>query len=85
MTIPVDQLVGPFGALVVLSFLVAGLAKAVQVLWADHKRADQDDRDQRDRALGLVEGIVPTLKELTAAQLEANRRAAASHRRDDAG
>lgn len=85
MTIPVDQVIGPFGALVVLCLVAGALAKAIQVLWKDHVRADQDDRDQRDRAFVLLEAITPAVKELAAAQLEANRRSADTHRRGDGG
>jgi 2-polyprenyl-6-methoxyphenol hydroxylase-like FAD-dependent oxidoreductase len=70
------ELFGPVGLLVALSL-------AVRALWLDHLRADQDDRDQRDRAIALAEGVVPTLKELAAAQAATNRDAAERHRRSD--
>lgn len=76
-----QEIYGPFGALVILVVVVGILGKVIQALWADHKRSDQEDRDQRDQALRIVEGVVPTLKELAAAQSAANKRS----RADDVG
>ena len=85
MQITLDQIIGPAGALVVLLIVAYALSQVIKVLWADHLRADQADRDQRDRALALVEAIAPALKDLASAQHEANRDAAERHRRADAG
>lgn len=45
------ELFGPLGLLVALSLAVAAL-------WRDHVRADQDDRDQRDRWQAIAEKLV---------------------------
>lgn len=74
---------GPFGAVVVLGVVLAGMAKVIQALWSDHLRADQDDREQRDRALALAEGVVPVVKQLAEAQAAANKAAAARRRVGD--
>jgi hypothetical protein len=78
-----NTLVGPFGALIVLGAVVTVMARAIQSLWRVHLVSDQDDRDQRDQALALVEGIIPALKDLAAGQAAANRDAVARHRRTD--
>jgi hypothetical protein len=49
-----EQLAGPVGALVLALFIIAGLARVIQLLWRDHLAADQDDRTQRDHALELL-------------------------------
>jgi hypothetical protein len=46
-----EQLLGPAGALVAVIFGVIGLARVVMVLWAEHLKADADDRTQRDAAI----------------------------------
>lgn len=71
-----EPLLGPAGALV-------GAVAVIAVLWREHLKADKDDRDQRDRALGLVEGIVPTVKTMAGALEAINRRAANRGRADD--
>lgn len=63
---------GPYGALVLLLIACGWLVR-------DHLRADKEDRDQRDQALRLVEGLVEPVKELAAAAKESAKR----HRADD--
>lgn len=70
------EILGPLGLTVALGF-------AVLALWQQHLRADADDRVQRDRALDLVEGIIPVVRQMAAAQEQANRDAAERHRRSD--
>lgn len=67
----------------VLGIVLAGMAKVIAVLWSDHLRADQDDRETRDRAIALAEGVVPVVKELAAAQAAANKAGAARRRIGD--
>lgn len=75
---------GPTGALVVLGFFMTAMGLVIRALWKDHLRADQEDRDQRDKALAIVEGVIPTLRELAHAQREANEDAKQRQRRSDA-
>lgn len=82
MLIP-PEVYGPAGAVVVLAIVAYVLARVIQGLWIEHLRADQDDRDQRDRALALLDGILPTLRDISSAIASANRDAATRHRRDD--
>lgn len=78
-----DSLYGPFGALVFLGIAVGVLAKVIQALWKDHLRSDIEDRDERDRLLVVVEGIVPTLRDISASLKAITIDAADRHRRDD--
>lgn len=76
MTFDPQVLLGPLG-------LAAFLLLVVGALWRDHLRADQDDREQRDQAFRLVEGIIPTVRDLAEAQKAANRDAEHRHRKGD--
>lgn len=52
-----EDLLGPGG------FLIGSLL-ALGALWREHLKADADDRAQRDKALALVEGLIPEVKKL---------------------
>lgn len=73
---PGDALLGP------LALLVAALL-AIGVLWREHMRADQDDRDQRDKAMLLLEAALDGTKRMATAWEERNKRDAAARRRGD--
>ena len=60
-------IIGPFGALVVLVLAVYIAGRAISELWTDHKRGDTDDRDQRDKAIARLEGMVGSIDRNTAA------------------
>lgn len=81
-TVP-EEIYGPFGAVIVLAFSALALGKVISALWKEHLRADADDRAQRDHALELLDGILPTLRDISAAMAAANRDAASRHRRSD--
>lgn len=68
------ELLGPTGALVAALFGITALARAIVVLWKEHLKADQDDRDQRDKALALLSSSLDGNK----ANAEANRLMAAA-------
>lgn len=74
---------GPAGALALAVVILGVAGKVIQELWNDHKRSDQDDRDERDRAWELIAGITPTLEKLAAAQEASNQDAVGRRRRDD--
>ena len=50
------------GTVAIVLFIVAIVGRVgigiLRALWAEHLKADQDDRDQRDRALVLLEEAV---------------------------
>ena len=71
------ELLGP-------SALLAAALLAVGVLWREHLKADQDDRDQRDRAIGLLEQLVPSVNRMADAWEARNKADAARRRRNDA-
>lgn len=77
------EVTGPFGALVLAVAILGVAGKVIAELWGEHKRSDQEDRDERDRAWALLEGITPPLKALADAQAAANRDAEGRHRRED--
>lgn len=85
MQIPLDQVTGPVGALVVLGILTYGLSVAIKTLWKDHLRSDQRDRDIADRAYSLAETVVPLVKDMAESMAAANKDAAGRHRRGDDG
>jgi len=64
---------GPFGAVVILFLVVVVLVRAIQKLWEEHLRADQDDREQRDVALAGWRAQTDATKELTDAIKAATR------------
>jgi low temperature requirement protein LtrA len=76
------------GPWTVLIFFVAVvgivIGRTLQLLWREHLKADQDDRDQRDRAIAVVEALVPTIKQMANAWDARNRADAARRRRGDA-
>lgn len=45
------DLTGPAGALVLATAILGVAAKVIAELWGEHKRADADDRAERDAAL----------------------------------
>lgn len=64
---------------VILAFigtLSAAAGAAFRMLYLDMRR-------ERERLLAIVEGMVPTLKQLADAQEQANRDAAERHRKGD--
>ena len=74
---PSEALLGP------LALLVAALI-AVGVLWREHLKDDQDDRDQRDKALALLETSLANNKAAIAAWDRRTQSDAARKRREDA-
>lgn len=72
-SLSMDDILGPYGALVLLLIACGWLVR-------DHLRADKEDRDQRDQALRLVEGLVDPVKELAAAAKESAQRKRADDR-----
>jgi hypothetical protein len=58
-------------------------ARMLLVLWREHLKADQDDRDQRDRAIAIAEGLVPLIRQMANAWDARNRADAARRRRGD--
>lgn len=77
------ELLGPTGALVAVLFGIAALARAIVVLWKEHLEADKDDRAQRDRAIGLLEQLVPSINRMAEAWEARNKADAARRRRND--
>ena len=73
---PPDALLGPLALLV-------GSLLAVGVLWREHMKADQDDRDQRDKALALLEQSLANNKAAIAAWDKRTAADAARARRGD--
>jgi hypothetical protein len=86
----VSAILGPAGALV---FAVAVLyfgARAFIALWREHLKADQDDRDQRDKAQATTAELRDLLRQSLANNAEAiaawnrrNEQDAARQRRAD--
>lgn len=74
---PSEQLLGP------LALLVAALL-AVGVLWREHLKADQDDRDQRTEAIALLKVALDGNKAMADAWDRRNRADEARRRREDA-
>lgn len=74
---------GPFGALLLAVSVLGVAAKVIAELWGEHKRSDQRDRDENDRAWALLEAITPPLKLLADAQAAATRDAEGRHRLED--
>ncbi len=60
------ELLGPYA-------LLAALLITVGALWRDHQRSDAREQARQDKAIGIVEGLVPTVKQLADAQLEGNK------------
>ena len=85
------EVFGPAGALVLAILVIVGLVKLAMILWKEHLKADQDDRDQRDKALHLLEEAVAGNKShadanrsMAAAWDARNKADAARKRREDA-
>jgi hypothetical protein len=70
------EIFGPQG------LLIAALSVIV-VLWRDHLRADQDDRNQRDKALGIAESAVAGTSRMADAWEARNREDAQRRRQSD--
>lgn len=70
----VEQVLGPFGATVLLLFLVVIAGQVIRVLWQDHQRADADDRAQRDIAITGWREATDAIRALTAAVQEQDKR-----------
>jgi hypothetical protein len=75
---------GPWAVVIFIGAL-AGITftRAILTLWREHLKADQDDRDQRDRAIALAESSVASNKAMAAAWEARNKLDAARHRRAD--
>lgn len=80
---PADQVLGPYGALILALAVLGIAAKVISKLWAEHIESDRDDRSQRDRAMALAETAVDGTKRMAAAWEERNRRDAARKRPGD--
>ena len=50
--------------------LAIAFARVVLALWHEHLKADQDDRDQRDRALAALEQLAKGVALSAAAQAD---------------
>jgi len=57
-----QEVYGPVGALALAIVVIGGLVRLAQILWKEHLKSDQDDRDQRDKALEQVDATVGLLK-----------------------
>lgn len=82
-----DQILGPFGATVLLLAIVTLFGRVIQVLWNDHQKRDAKDSVTLDRAIALSEAQVAATnsvaegqKELNAAFREYIREASKRHR-----
>ena len=78
-----EQLAGPTGALVLLLAIAVALGRVVVVLWREHLKADQDDRDQRDRAEHLAQKAIDDLGDLAEVWRERDVAEAARQRKGD--
>jgi hypothetical protein len=78
-----ETLLGPLGLTIGALFGIVGLARVIVVLWRDHLRADQDDRDQRDRAQSLANKAIEGMGELADAWRERDAYDAQRQRRSD--
>jgi len=82
---------GPWAVVIFIGGMAAiTFTRAVLTLWRTHLEADRDDRDQRDRALALLEKALDGNREAAAASKsmatawdERNRIDAARRRRID--
>lgn len=82
---------GPWAVVIFIGILAAiSFTRAILILWSEHLKADQDDRNQRDRAQDLLEAAIVANKlsaAATADMAEAwdarNRADAERHRRAD--
>lgn len=70
------EFLGPTG------LLVAALA-VVAALWREHLKADQDDRDQRDKAMAITADLASGSLKMGNAWEERNREDANRQRRSD--
>jgi hypothetical protein len=77
------ELFGPLGALVLAVLVMVGMVKVGSMLWIEHLKSDQDDRDQRDRAYRLLEQSLANNKAAIAAWDRRNSQDAARARRTD--
>ena len=80
-----DQLTGPVAALVLAILVIVALVKAFQILWSEHLKADQDDRDARDRYSGQLDVALKNNTDAIAAWNKRNEQDAARARRTDRG
>jgi hypothetical protein len=67
----VAAILGPVGALALAIVILYFGARAFRALWTEHLKADQDDRDQRDRA----QAVSADLRELLRKSLDNNAEA----------
>jgi hypothetical protein len=67
----VAAILGPVGALALAITILYFGARAFRALWTEHLKADQDDRDQRDRA----QAVSADLRELLRKSLDNNAEA----------
>ena len=66
-----SAVVGPVGALALALIVLFVVARVLQLLWGEHMRADQRDRDQRD----VAQANNLATKELLRQSLENNAKA----------
>ena len=66
-----SAVVGPVGALVLAVIVLFVVARVLQLLWGEHMKADQRDRDQRD----VAQANNLATKELLRLSLENNAKA----------
>ena len=78
-----EQLAGPTGAIVALVAVLAMSVAVIKVLWQQHLKADQDDRDQRDLAQKLLGISLQNNADAVAAWNRRNEQEAARQRRND--
>jgi len=66
-----SAVVGPVGALALALIVLFVVARVLQLLWGEHMKADQRDRDQRD----VAQANNMATKELLRLSLENNAKA----------
>jgi hypothetical protein len=86
----VAAILGPYGALVLSVVVLYVVGRAFRALWLEHLKADQDDRDQRDKAQATIEALRDLLRQSLGNNAEAiaawnrrNEQDAARQRRAD--
>jgi len=77
------ELLGPLGLTVGALLAVGALGRVIQVLWREHLKADQDDRDQRDTSQSLAKAAIDAYTRLADAWEQRNRDDAERRRRND--
>lgn len=85
-----QNLLGPYGAFVLALIVLYVVTRAFVVLWREHLKADQDDRDQRDTAQANNQATKELLRQSLSNNADAiaawnkrNEQEAARQRRSD--